>query len=419
MTVRKLHQLPRRTVWSVMRTSYRFGSGTRSTTPRRIHQPNDRNLYERPRQSRMLQSKTPQSSASEKSVICLVIAAHNEELVLADTLHSAMNAGMKPEHIYVVDDNSTDLTTKIARSILPYKNVLRLRSHNGKGTAITKANNKFALVSRYRWIHVADADGAFAPNYFAELRKRLRVENAAATGYMRSLPGKSVSDYRAYEYTIGMEFYRRIQVLLGVIPVVPGPTSCFRADVFAQLNFDNHAMTEDFDVTLQIYRKKLGKIQYIPQAIAYTQDPPTVKAFVKQVTRWYRGGMQVMSRHKIGSKLTPIDAYLGYQVFQGLLWFMNLFVWLPYMVATRGGLAFVASLFLMDVFITLLMVLTATSINRRWDTFGAFPIIYALKWMNLLIFMKSFVEVIVLRRFRISSGAWENDSSRRYRVRPA
>lgn len=340
-----------------------------------------------------------------RAMLCLLIAAHNEELVIAKTINSAIAAGMKPEHIYVVDDNSSDPTTKIARGILPRQNVAKVR-RSGKGLALAKAAKKFELTKRYRWIHIADADGAFAPNYFAVFRKALRVENAAATGYIKSLPGRRISEYRIFEYTLGMELHRRIQSMLGVIPIIPGPTSCFRADVFEKVNFANQALTEDFDVTLQLHRQNLGRIQFIPEAVAYTQDPPTLKAFVRQILRWNRGVMQGVRRHKIGTKLTPIDMYLTYQIAQSLLLFVNCFVWLPYMMVTRGGASFLATTFLFDVFLTFLINFFIAIKARRFDAVSAFPVIYALKWVSLLVFIRAFVEVMILRKFKISKGAW-------------
>jgi hypothetical protein len=57
----------------------------------------------------------------KKTMLALLISAHNEELVLKNTIQSAINAGCAAEHIYVVDDNSSDSTSKVARSIIPKK----------------------------------------------------------------------------------------------------------------------------------------------------------------------------------------------------------------------------------------------------------------------------------------------------------
>lgn len=351
-------------------------------------------------------------------MICLLIAAHNEELVIGDTIRSAVAAGMKPEHIYVVDDNSTDATSKLAKTLLPKGNVMKVR-RSGKGLALAKAAKKFGLVKEYRWIHIADADGAFAPNYFTVFRANLRSQYVAATGYIKSLPGRRISEYRVYEYTVGMELHRRIQNMLGVISIIPGPTSCFRADIFEKLDFTTKALTEDFDVTLQIYRHDYGRIQFIPEAVAYTQDPLDVKSFVKQITRWNRGVMQGMTKHGIGRHFTAIDGYLSYQLAQSLLLFVNTFIWVPYMTAKRGGLEFLALTFLLDVVLTFMINLAVAMKSKRWDIISAFPVIYGLKWLSLGVFIKAFFEVMVLKKFRLTNGTWENNSGRRYSWRSA
>jgi poly-beta-1,6-N-acetyl-D-glucosamine synthase len=346
-------------------------------------------------------------------MLCLLIAAHNEELVLAKTINSAVTAGMKPQHIYVVDDNSTDRTSEIARTILPASNIVRVR-RSGKGLALTKASKKFNLVKRYRWIHIADADGAFSPDYFHVFRRELRIKNAAATGYVRSLPGKRISEYRVYEYTIGMEIHRRLQAMLHVVPVIPGPTSCFRSDVFAKVNFDNKSLTEDFDVTIQLHRQKLGNVQFIPSAIAYTQDPKSLSDYTKQITRWNRGGLQAIVKYKIGRRPTRIDAYLSYQIFQNLLFFASYLIWVPYLTISRHSLIAVEAAFVVDVFVTFVITLLAAARSARWDVLSAFPQVYALRWVSLGVFLRAFVEVVILRKYLDTDGKWSNHSTRRY-----
>lgn len=353
------------------------------------------------------------SIPKKKGKMALLIAAHNEELVLAGTLHSAIVAGMKPEDIYVVDDNSTDQTNTIALGILPVQNVLRV-GRSGKGLALTKAAKHFQLVDRYHWIHIADADGAFSRDYFRVFKKSLRRENAAATGYIRSLPGRHVSQFRVFEYTIGMELHRRFQSLFNVIPVVPGPTSCFRSDIFAKVDFANKSLTEDFDVTLQIHRQKLGKIQFIPQAVTYTQDPRTVKDFVGQITRWNRGVMQSIKRHKVGRRLAPIDAYISYQIIQNLLFFVNYFIWLPFLIVKYQSLRVLATVFVYDLVVLMIFTLFAALRSGRWDLLSAFPVVYCLRWVSMGVFLRAFVEVLILGKFKVSEGLWENKAGRRY-----
>jgi cellulose synthase/poly-beta-1,6-N-acetylglucosamine synthase-like glycosyltransferase len=216
-----------------------------------------------------------------------------------------------------------------------------------------------------------------------------------------------ISKYRVYEYTLGMEIARRFQAIAGVIPIIPGPTSCFRSDVFEKLNFADNMLTEDFDVTLQIHRQKLGTIQFIPEAVAYTQDPQTFKDFMHQINRWNRGVMQGIYKHGIGRKAGKIDAYLSYQIMQNLMFFVLNFIWLPFLSITLQNPAILGMGFLSDVILTFGMVMFAAGQTGRWDILKVFPFIYGLRWVNLLVFIRAFAEVSILGKFRNDKGVWE------------
>lgn len=345
--------------------------------------------------------------------LALLIAGHNEELVIEQTLRSAIKAGMKAQDIYVVDDNSDDATSKIAKRVLGKNNVIKV-DRSGKGLALTKGAKHFNLTKRYDWIHIADADGGFAAHYFDIFRNRLSTEYAAATGYVRSLPGSTVGQYRVYEYTIGMEIHRRFQAWTHTVSVIPGPTSCFRADVFEKVDFANKSLTEDFDVTLQIHRQKLGNIQFIPQAVAYTQDPKSLADYTKQITRWNRGVMQGIVRHRIGLKASRLDAYLSFQVMQNFLLLANYLLILPYLALTRQTAEVLALTFLLDA-IALFGITTAIAMKAgRWDILSAFPQIYGYRFVSLYVFAKAFAEVVILGKHRASDGVWST-AGRRYK----
>ena len=124
-----------------------------------------------------------------------------------------------------------------------------------------------------------------------------------------------------------------------------------------------------------------------------------------------------MSGHNVYRGFKRVDWYLKYQLFQNLLFFTFFLVWIPYLTFTTGqGSAALAVAFLYDVTITFALTFFATMRVKRWDVISAFPFVYSLRWVNLTIFLKSFVEVVVLRRYRKSSGAWQNDASRRYKT---
>jgi len=341
-----------------------------------------------------------------KRKICLIIAAYNEELVLEHTIESAVRAGVDRRDIYVVDDCSADMTAHIAYHSVGKYNLLTV-GRSGKGLALSTIATSLKLTKRYEWIHIADADGEFDEHYFQELYQNLDPRYAAATGYIASLPGSYISNYRALEYTLGMDLVRRFQSFANLITIIPGPTSIFRADVFEKVDFRTKSLCEDYDVTLQIHRYNLGTIKFIDTAIARTQDPQNLKDYIRQVTRWNRGGMQLFLKYKLGRHLTKVDAYIGYQMIQNIFFTIMYLLVVPLVTMLTMNFAPLAITFLSDVIVVFAFMVFAMLRTKRYDILESFPLSYGLRWVQLGIFLRCFIEVFILRKYRVSNGTWE------------
>ncbi len=350
-----------------------------------------------------------------KRKLALIIPAHNEELVIESTIRSALAAGLDSRDIYVVSDASTDNTVELARALIMKSHVLPA-PRGGKAGAIKRAIDHYRLAERYLWVHIADADGNFKSDYFSILQGSLDESRfVAATGHVQSLPGCWVSQYRLYEYTIGLEIVKRIQAWLGTITVIPGATACISTAILKDLDFLTHSLTEDFDITLQIHRKKLGKIAYIPSAKCYTQDPANYHDYKNQIRRWYRGFWQGVVRHRVGLRPRRLDAYVNFILAETFVFAAEILA-LPFIIAFAPHPAFTAaSIFVGDLLVFLSFVVFAAALNKRWDILEPFPLFYLLRFTNLYIFMAAFVEVVLLKRFKSIKPGWET-ASRRYRI---
>ncbi len=349
-----------------------------------------------------------------KRKLALILPAHNEEVVLGDTIRSALAAGQEACDIYVVSDGSVDQTVAIAWQYLSSYNVLD-QAQTGKAMAISNGLKYFKIPERYTWVHIADADGTFAPTYFSELKKRLDADKfVAATGHLQSLKGEWISKYRLYEYTLGLEVMRRVQNFFNTIPVIPGATCVLRTDIIDKLDFAVHSLTEDMDITIQIHRKKLGRIAYIPQAKAFTQDPKDFADYFKQIMRWYRGAWQAMIRHRVGLRPHKLDAYMAYMILEEIVLLLELTV-LPVVGILTHDYKPLALMFLNDFVIFFALTLWAAILNRRADVIGAFPLFYFLRLANLFAFFRAWFEIVVQRKFRTVKPGW-TVAGRRYRI---
>lgn len=347
--------------------------------------------------------------------LALILPGHNEDLIIATTIKTAVAAGQQLEDIYVVDDKSSDNTRKVAIELLGKQNVLTVH-RSGKAIAVRKAIKKFKLDSRYNWLHVADADSIFCPDYFKIYKRKLNSKKyAIAVGFVQSMRGNWISTYRSLTYTYSQQINRRIQSHLGMISVFPGPITCFNTDILREIEFDTNSLTEDFDITLQVHRKRLGRVAFIPRAVNYTQDPQTISDFFKQNLRWQRGFFQGVSKYKIGRRKGRIDMSIGFQLMQTVLFLTQLFVLVPMIIIMTGNWLILPVALAADLIVMGCITLFSSIVAKRWRLFSALPYFYFLRWVEIAAFISGFFEVIVLQKFRSDIKGW-GTSGRRYKL---
>lgn len=347
--------------------------------------------------------------------LALLLPGHNEELIVASTVRSAVAAGQDIRDIYVVDDCSSDQTRKKAIELLGEDHVLTVE-RSGKAMAVKQAIQHFNLDTGYQWLHVADADSVFGADYFRIYKKKLDpARYAVAVGFVQSLRGNWISNYRASLYTYGQHIQRRIQAKLGMIAILPGPITCFRTDILSQLDFEAKSLTEDFDLTLQIHRKKLGKIAFIPKAINYTQDPQTLRDFIKQNMRWYRGFFQGIKKYRIGTKAQRVDVGIVFLMAQVLVYLAQFLVLAPIAIATTGEWAILPLMFIVDFIVNGASTVIASAVIKRWAVLGSLPYFYLLRWLEIFLFVWAFTEVYLLGKFQSEARGWQTEG-RRYKL---
>jgi poly-beta-1,6-N-acetyl-D-glucosamine synthase len=385
--------------------SQRQPETVRSATPKKRD-----TAYSRRKTTRPVKTKF-----TRKHKLALLLPGHNEELIIATTIRSAIAAGQNKADIYVVDDGSTDPTPAIAAKLLGQDHVLSVE-RSGKALAVLKALKKFRIEERYTWVHIADADSVFSPDYFRIYRKKLDAKKyAVAVGFVQSLRGNWISTYRALTYTFSQHFNRRIQSYLGMISVFPGPITCFRTDIIKDLDFQAKTLTEDFDITLQVHRKKLGKIVFIPKAINYTQDPQSLKDFCKQNLRWQRGFFQGVKKYKVGLHAQRIDVSLGFQMMQTLLFILQLGILVPLVITTTGNWLIIPIAIAADIVLNGIIAIWASFAARRWNLLGALPYFYFLRWLEIGIYLMAAFEILVLGKFKSEVKGWATEG-RRYKL---
>ncbi len=325
--------------------------------------------------------------------MCCIVPARNEATVIEATLRSLMGAGLSPKCIYLVDDFSSDKTGDIGRAL--GVNVLRNEPNLGKAGAIKRAVEYFKLDERYEFIALMDADTRVDHRYFTEMTAVFSdQEVAVACGRPKSRRFNWLTAYRAYSYGYTHFVYRKGQSNIGVINVAPGCATVYRASIWRELDWNKDTITEDMDVTIQIHKKNLGQIKYVPGAVVHTQDPRVISDYVKQMLRWNTGTWQVVRKHKLWKLRQRIDWECMFLYGEGLL-FSFFYLAIPLLVMYDKRFAMIAVLDLLFSFVVAVAIAIS---ERRSDVLWyaiTFPFI---RLFDASCFIRGFWKVVVRRQ---------------------
>ncbi len=230
-------------------------------------------------------------------LVTVIVPAYNEDKALGKTVESLLKLSYPNKEIIIVDDGSTDRTLEVARNY----------AKNGVIKVVTKANggkwdalNTGIKAAKGEYIVCIDADTVLDQNAIQHLVKHFRnlrigaVAGNVKVGNRRSLLLK----LQALEYVVGINLHRRSEAYLQNVTVVPGPIGAFRASVLNEVGlFEGDTFAEDADITFRILKAGYRTV-YEPRAFAYTEAPKSMVGLAKQRYRWYRGSLQVLSKHK-------------------------------------------------------------------------------------------------------------------------
>jgi biofilm PGA synthesis N-glycosyltransferase PgaC len=327
--------------------------------------------------------------------IGVVIPAYNEEVTLGKALESVIEAGIPPKEIYVVDDWSTDRTPEVASA--HGVNLVRNPRNLGKAESIKRLVFHQKLAYEYDLIAFFDADTLVDPGYFSAMlaRVRSRPDVVLFIGQVKSQRHNWITSSRALDYTYMHDIFKSAQSKYSMITVGPGCASVYRTSALKRIYISNDTLAEDMDWTIQIYRKRLGKTHYVPDAVIHTQDPETARDYIRQIRRWYVGSWQVIKKHRIPSRFTRIDLELTLLCFEGLVYSLLLTLLpliLPFLVLFFHwkGVERVA---VSDLALFSGLALYSAVKNRRLDIFLYVPFFYVVRYLNACVFLESFCRV--------------------------
>ncbi len=251
------------------------------------------------------QRRRLESTQLDLPAISVMVPAHNEAIVITDTLNSLLRLNYPKERleILVINDGSTDSTAAQVEAIAARDS--RVRLHNvplesaarGKSAAL---NYGLKLCS-HDVIAIFDADNVPEPDSILHLARQLAANPnlGAVIGKFRCANKKRNLLTRfinleslAFQWIVQAGRWRLLRVA-----TLPGTNYLIRRSVLDEVGgWDEQALTEDAEMSIRIYQAGY-LIKFVPYAVTWEQEPETLRVWFRQRTRWARGNNYVLEKY--------------------------------------------------------------------------------------------------------------------------
>ena len=263
---------------------------------------------------------------NKKHKFMAIIPAHNEETVVGNLVESLMKQDYDKNlyDIYVIADNCTDNTAKVAKEAgaIVYKRFDE--NHKTKGHALNWfLKQKIEENADYDAFLVFDADNIVDKNFIKVMNKKLCQGEEVVQGYkdIKNPTESWVSAGYAFFYWTMHRFYHLARYNIGLSPLLNGTGFMVKFDLIKETGWDTITLTEDIEFSLKqiIKGKKLG---WATDAIVYDEQPEKFKASWTQRSRWTVGHIQC-TQHYTKDLVLAIKKNKTIMNFDGFLYIMG------------------------------------------------------------------------------------------------
>ena len=234
-----------------------------------------------------------------------IIPAHNEEAVVGNLIESLKKQNYNKDlyDIYVIADNCTDNTAKVAKEAgaIVYKRFDETKKT--KGYALNWfLQQKIEENAPYDAFFVFDADNIVHPDFIKNMNKKLCQGEDVVQGYrdIKNPTDSWVSAGYAIFYWTMHRFYHLARYNLGLSALLNGTGFMVKFDIIKPTGWNTDTLTEDIEFSLKriIQGKRVG---WATDAIVYDEQPVGFVQSWSQRSRWTVGHIQCI--HEYTKKL--------------------------------------------------------------------------------------------------------------------
>lgn len=238
--------------------------------------------------------------------VCVIIAAHNEEAVIADTVRCMLQVDYDKLSVLVMDDRSTDKTAEILKALSEELNDSRFHYYTrssdafpGKSAVLNEAMILDNMGGTAEVIAVFDADAKVEPDFLRKMLPFLADQNVGAAQARKIITNADdnwLTMCQNYEYSGDAHFQMGRSSIYGAVELRGNGELLKRAAVLDVGGFNEHSVTDDLDMATRLHLSGWD-IRFAHKVHVFEEGITEFKALLKQRKRWAHGNLMRYLEH--------------------------------------------------------------------------------------------------------------------------
>jgi len=227
-----------------------------------------------------------------KPFISILIPAHNEEGVIADTVKNIISMSYENFEIIVIDDRSTDNTASVIKDLeAKYEKVTALIRPNDAFPGKSAVLNDAFKISKGDAILVFDADATVDPDFLYKMVPNLEPKDVGAVQARKVIRNKNVNlltRCQNNEYTMDTHMQLGRDSVKGAVEL-RGNGELIKREALEDIGgWNNYTIVDDLDMSTRLHIKGWD-VRFCIDAVVYEEGIIYLKPLFRQRRRWLEG----------------------------------------------------------------------------------------------------------------------------------
>ncbi len=238
--------------------------------------------------------KSPQvKNENFKPFVSIMIPAHNEESVIANTIRTVLNLDYPNFEVIAIDDRSTDNTASVLEDLereFPNKVIAFIRPKEAFPGKSAVLNDALAF-AKGEAILVFDADATMEPDFLTNLVYELAPKDVGAVQARKIVRNKDINlltRCQNNEMTMDTHFQVGRNSIKGAVELRGNGELIKRTALDDIGGWNNYTITDDLDMSTRLHIKGWD-VRFCPDTAVYEEGIMYIAPLYKQRRRWLEG----------------------------------------------------------------------------------------------------------------------------------